>query len=193
MAPMKTKINKVKRLITAFSLALVVLLAVSLTGCGDENSGTTHKRAEIRVGELAPDFAFPAMDGETLRLSEQRGKVVFLFFWRKKCKECTDSMDSLEALHRRYKDQGLVVATVDEDNVHTASIYTITNFIEEHDYTFKVLRDSEAFLARAFQVLQAPASVIIDKQGVIAITRAGEADWMAPEVTKEIESLLKED
>ena len=186
-------IKMIKTLAATFSIVLIVTLAVSLTGCGDENSGTTHKRAEIKVGELAPDFAFPAMDGEILRLSEQRGKVIFLFFWRKKCKECTDSMDSLEALHRRYKDQGLVVATVDEDNVHTASIYTITNFIEEHDYTFKVLRDSEAFLARAFQVLQAPASVIIDKKGVIAITRAGEADWMAPEVTEEIESLLKED
>jgi len=40
----------------------------------------TH-RIGVEVGDLAPEISGPDLDGQTLRLSEQRGKVVALLFW----------------------------------------------------------------------------------------------------------------
>ncbi len=51
-----------------------LFLAASLLGCTGGSSGT-------KVGELAPDFALKDLDGNPVKLSDLRGKVVILNFW----------------------------------------------------------------------------------------------------------------
>ncbi len=35
----------------------------------------------VKVGDTAPDFALPSLEGDTIRLSDYRGKKVVLFMW----------------------------------------------------------------------------------------------------------------
>lgn len=37
----------------------------------------------LQPGQVAPDFSLPSHTGETVRLSEQRGRYVVLFFYPK--------------------------------------------------------------------------------------------------------------
>ena len=50
-----------------------------------------------------------------LDLSEYRGKVVVLDFWASWCAPCRRSIPWLNAMQRKYADEGLVVIGVNED------------------------------------------------------------------------------
>ncbi|HVX83868.1 MAG TPA: sigma-70 family RNA polymerase sigma factor [Phycisphaerae bacterium] len=51
-----------------------------------------------RVGQLAPDFCFTTIDGQTHTLSDFRGNLVFLYFWGAWCGACTQNMPNIQAL-----------------------------------------------------------------------------------------------
>ena len=160
-----------------------------LSGCADEDT-STHIRV-VKVGAPAPDFISRDLDGRTFRLSEERGSVVVLFFWRLRCDECTSSMDSLDQLARHFRGHKLRVLAVSADSEHSASIYSINKLMKRKGYTFTVLRDSEGLASEALMVLRVPASFIIDRDGKIAFIKDGKIDWMDQEITSLIESLLE--
>src|ERR1700682_251537 len=63
----------------------------------------------------AKDFKVAALDGSTLRLSDLRGKVVFLNLWATWCEPCKEEMPAMERLWHRYKAQGLMVVALSMD------------------------------------------------------------------------------
>lgn len=68
----------------------------------------------------APDFSLPTGDGsKTVKLSDLRGKWVFVNFWATWCPPCRDEMPSMEMLNRRFglqgKDMVMLAISVDED------------------------------------------------------------------------------
>lgn len=173
---------------------LVLILAVFVfTACSKTDSG--KEQAYIpdpnQKGMLATDFQYTDMKDNVFRLSEKKGSVVLLFFWRMKCDDCKADMVSLEALHKKYKDKGLIVAAVGADTMHSAPIAEVDEFLKKNHYTFIAMRDNEGFVSEAFGVIQAPESVIIDKNGMIAARIKGKTDWMNAENVKLIEGLLK--
>src|SRR5205809_7811112 len=89
--------------------ALVALIAALLPlGCGPATASGG--------GASAPDFALPALDGKTVRLSEYRGKsVVLIDFWSTTCDPCMVEMPHLVELYKKHKDEGFVVLAVSLD------------------------------------------------------------------------------
>ena len=63
----------------------------------------------LRPGSEAPDFDLVLLDGSRFRLSEHRGKVVWLSFWRLSCIPCRTELPHLQSLQDRYAGEGLVV------------------------------------------------------------------------------------
>ena len=80
--------------------------------------------AECKVRTLArrkgaPDFQLPDLNDKQLRLSDYRGKVVFLNFWATWCKPCREEMPSMEVLYKTFEKDGLVILAVSIDRVTT--------------------------------------------------------------------------
>jgi len=63
----------------------------------------------LKPGSEAPDFDLVLLDGSRFRLSEHRGKVVWLSFWRLSCLPCRKELPQLQSLQERYAGEGLVV------------------------------------------------------------------------------------
>ena len=55
----------------------------------------SSKYEPLTVGMAAPDFELPNLGDDTVRLSDFRGKVVFLNFWATWCKPCREEMPSM--------------------------------------------------------------------------------------------------
>ena len=68
-----------------------------------------------KVGGAAPDFSLPTLRGSSVKLSDHRGKVVFLNFWATWCPPCREEMPSMEALYQRLKGREFEMLAVSID------------------------------------------------------------------------------
>ena len=86
------------------TLGVGLLAAAFLTACSDQmgmetksssNQPAQNTAGQIAVGKEAPDFTLKSMDGKTVKLSDYKGKKVYLKFWASWCGPCKQSMPEL--------------------------------------------------------------------------------------------------
>ncbi len=144
------------------------------------------------VGSPAPDFSMPLYKdyrgglGETVRLSELRGKVVVINFWASWCLECRKEAPALEAAYRQYKDRGVILLGVDYLDTETAALA----YLQEYATTYPVGIDVQQTIARAYHITGVPETFIVDRSGIVryvAIQRVSASD-----LSREIEALIAE-
>jgi peroxiredoxin len=75
-------------------------------------------QAQPRQGQLAEEIALPGVNGDTIRLSSLKGKVVLLDFWASWCSPCRSSNKQLTKLYPKYKEKGFEILgiSLDDDN-----------------------------------------------------------------------------
>ena len=129
----------------------------------------------LAVGKQAPDFVLTDLNGKPQRLSDFRGKVVFLNFWATWCKPCREEMPSMEVLHKNFEKDGLVILAVSIDRVTTTK--DIPPFIKGMNLTFPVLIDSWGKTDKPYKRMGVPETFIIDRDGVIREIVIGPRDW----------------
>ncbi len=123
--------------------------------------------------KLAGEFTVKTLDGRTFRLSEHRGKVVFINFWATWCPPCREEMPAMERLFERTQKDGLVMLAVSVD----ADPKVITPFLEEQRFTFAIGLDPKMDLANAYGVRALPATFIVDPRGYLAALALGPREW----------------
>lgn len=136
---------------------------------------STDPRAipSILTGRPAPDFSLTLFDGRTIRLSDFRGKVVFLNFWASWCPPCRAEARLLEQSWQSYKDQGVVFVGVDiQDTEEDAR-----RFIQEFGITYMNGRDAKSRIAIDYGVYGIPETFLIDKDGRITYKHIGALGW----------------
>src|SRR5438093_12933793 len=77
------------------------------------------KYEPLVVGMTAPDFRLPDLQGKTQRLSDYRGKVVFLNFWATWCGPCKEEMPAMQLLWDEHSHQGFMMLAVRMGSVST--------------------------------------------------------------------------
>lgn len=138
-------------------------------------------------GILAPDFSVRSMDGKPIKLSDFRGKVVFLNFWATWCPPCRAEMPSMETLHQRYKNQAfqiLAVSVQEEPSV-------VKTFLSQNSFTFTIALDSKGEASQLYGIRGIPATFIIDQKGTLQGALVGGKDWSTSNVFSLIDALLK--
>jgi cytochrome c biogenesis protein CcmG, thiol:disulfide interchange protein DsbE len=136
---------------------------------------TTDPRAisSILTGKPAPDFTLSLFEGRTVRLSDFKGKVVFLNFWASWCPPCRAEARLLEQSWQSYKDQGVVFLGVDIQDTEGAA----RGFIRESGIIYPNGRDPQDRTAIDFGVYGIPETFFIDAQGRITYKHIGGLDW----------------
>ena len=138
--------------------------------------------AELKVGDMAPDFTLPGTDGKTHKLSEYRGKQAVVVAWFPKAftQGCTIECKSLAENGDRIKkyDVTYFMASVDplEDNMKFAKATSVTlgdKVVEKKEADFPMLSDPNKQVATAYGVLNARGTAnrwtfYIDKTGRVA-------------------------
>ena len=96
-------------------------------------------------------------------LESHAGKVVIVDFWASWCVPCRRSFPWLNAMHRKYADQGLVIIGVNLDAERSAAM----TFLEDFPPEFGIYYDETKDLAREFAVVAMPSSYLIGRDGNI--------------------------
>lgn len=118
----------------------------------------------------AIDFELKDQYGKTHKLSDYKGKVVFLNFWATWCPPCKMEMPDIQKLYEKYEKQGekseVVVLSVAAPNTQDEkNIDGIKAFLEENGYTYPVLMDDGGYTFGAYRISSLPTTFMIDKEG----------------------------
>ncbi|MBI3301192.1 MAG: TlpA family protein disulfide reductase [Deltaproteobacteria bacterium] len=137
----------------------------------------THSPAPAK--KPAPDFLLPDLQGQVVRLSQLKGKVVLLNVWTTWCPPCRKEMPTMEALYRRLKSADFVMLAASQD---VDGQNTVLPYLQEGGFTFPVLLDVHGEVGRKYGVTGYPETFIIDRQGTIVYHHIGYNDWSQPTV-----------
>jgi cytochrome c biogenesis protein CcmG/thiol:disulfide interchange protein DsbE len=165
------------------AVAVFVLLfaLLGLLGWGLVNS----RRGPVESG-LAPDFTLTSFNGQTVTLSEFRGKVVIINFWASWCVPCREEAAYLEQTWRKYKDLGVVFIGVDYVDTEPAALA----YIKEFDITYLNGPDLGTRISQAYNIKGVPETYYVAKNGELRGVKIG--PLQAPELDEKINALLKE-
>ena len=173
-------------------LTLAILGTLVTQGCtlsapntgtgGQENTATTGTNGSLapapKIGRLAPDFTLFDLNGNQIRLSDIRGRTVFINFWTTWCPPCRAEMPEMEAIYQKYKDKGVVVIGVDileaEDEVR--------QYVQQGGYSWTFILDTTGEVAKTYELTAIPTSFFIDKEGIIRAVNIGTMTKRAMEV-----------
>jgi thiol-disulfide isomerase/thioredoxin len=176
---------------TRLTLA-TALAAIGLAGSAaltHSQSGRPLQFAEARG--MAPNFVGVTqwLNSTPLTIESLRGKVAMVNFWTYGCYNCTNALPHVTKLYEKYKDKGLVVV-----GVHTPefpfekSTANVQTAIRRHGITFPVAQDNDFATWKNYGNRYWPAQYIIDKNGRIVFTHAGEGEYDT--IEKTVQKLL---
>ncbi|HEY8786811.1 MAG TPA: TlpA disulfide reductase family protein [Candidatus Limnocylindria bacterium] len=115
-----------------------------------------------RIGATAPDFEWMGEDGQTLRLSSYRGRVVVVNFWATWCPPCRQEMPILQRVAASEPD--VVVLEVDlMEPGDKARSFLDSLGLDRLQPVF----DGDGATTRRYGVLSLPSTFFVDKDGII--------------------------
>lgn len=115
-------------------------------------------------GFVAPDFELQTVGGESIKLSDYRGKIVFLNFWTTWSNTCKEELPILVEQSQKYSQgQEIVILSV---NVG-AKAEDVKAFMGEDELMTDVMLDLKEHIASKYNIMSFPTTFIIDSDGVI--------------------------
>ena len=139
----------------------------------------------------AMDFTVTDLKGNQVKLSDYRGKVVFLNFWAIWCPWCVKEMPSMETLmtnlQKKYGNQFVVLAV---DAGETVS--QVKKWLKGKDLRFHFVLDTKGQVNGMYGVRGLPSTYIVKKNGEILGRAVGARDWSTEAAHNLFIALLKE-
>lgn len=135
-----------------------------------ESSQNTDTNSEEDKKIEALDFTLYDQYGKEHKLSDYRGKKVFLNFWATWCPPCRAEMPHIEDLYKEYENNSkdVIILGVASPNVgKEGDQQYIEDFLKENNYTFPVVFDDGGMLSYQYGFSSLPSTLIIDEDGYI--------------------------
>ena len=134
---------------------------------------STTLKAQVKVGQAAPEISLPDSKDSIINLSSLKGKVVLLDFWASWCRPCRIAIPSVVRLYDKYKSKGLEVYGVSIDEKKSAWLKAV----KQDSITYLQVNDKAGWYAKVtlvYGVNEIPATFLIDKKGeIVAINLEG--------------------
>lgn len=166
-------------------IILIVLLAIASIAIIFLPKERSFKEVAV-VGAPAPQFELKDTDGNLWRLSDLKGKVVFINFWATWCPVCKAEMPFKEGLLKKMQGRPFQMLGITyRDKPGDVKVY-----VERYGITIPTLMSPDNEVARLYGVTVIPKTFIVDKDGVIRERIFGMRQWDSPESLALIEKWL---
>jgi peroxiredoxin len=128
--------------------------------------------AAVDAGAGQQDFKLKNIDGNTFRLADHKGEVVYVSFWATWCVPCRRELPLLETMYTELKDRGLLVVGVNTDPAANKS--KIKPFTSQYRFTFPTVLDPDNNVHDTYNPSrELPYGLLIDRAGNLHKTYAG--------------------
>ena len=145
-------------------------------GAESQGSSEDQESAEQDSGDqsktAAYDFELTDQYGESHRLLDYKGKVIFLNFWGTWCPPCRAEMPDIQKLYEEYAVQGedaevVILGAAAPGMGQEGTEEEITQFMRENGYTYPVLMDTDWEMFTWYGITSFPTTFMIDREGNI--------------------------
>lgn len=133
----------------------------------------------LLMGEVVPDFAVQTLDGNTIKLSDLKGKLVVINWWATFCKPCIAEMPGLNMLVEKYGSEDVVFLALAMDTEAD-----LRAFLEQQDFLYQ-----QALATEATNVIfgySFPRNVIVDANRIVVYDETGGNADIYKKLEKEI-------
>ncbi|MDR3244702.1 MAG: TlpA family protein disulfide reductase [Elusimicrobiota bacterium] len=137
--------------------------------------------------QKAVDFSLKDLNGKNIKLSDYKGKAVFLDFWATWCPPCRASIPAVIDLHKKTENNpsiAIIGINLSENKTKVA------DFVKGYDMSYTILLGEQS-IAAAYQVRSIPTFIIIDKEGKLVKKYVGYFPNIEKEWLKQLEILSK--
>ena len=150
-----------------WSYVTLLLLGLVWIFVSADRTGTSASAgiAAPQQGFQAPELELRALTGETIRLSQLRGRAVLVNLWATWCPPCRAEMKSIEKIYQEYRERGLTVLAV--NMTYQDDALAVQPFVREQGLTFPILLDQTGQVGRDYQLKSLPSSYFIGRDGII--------------------------
>jgi peroxiredoxin len=155
-------------------MTLVTMLLTA--GCGGTKKHAGDSAEEVAaatltaVGQIAPDFTVTTLDGDLIRLSDMRGRIVLLNFFATWCPPCREEMPHLQKL---WEEQGRSGKIVMLSVAREETPVEVVPFREERGLTFPMACDPKREIYALYATGFIPRTYVILGDGTIAYQTQG--------------------
>lgn len=132
----------------------------------ESNQSSNNKEEKTK----ALDFTLYDQYGKEHKLSDYKGKTIFLNLWATWCPPCRDEMPYIEELYKEYNkntDEVIILGVASPNLGQEGDAKHVKDFLKQEGYTFPVLLDEGGSLVYQYGISSFPWTFIIDKDGYI--------------------------
>ncbi len=132
-----------------------------------------------------PDLELPTANG-SVHLSDLKGKVVYLDFLASWCVPCKKSFPWMNAMQKRYAEQGFAIVAVNLDKDRALA----DEFLRQMAVNFTVAFDASGSSAEKYQLKGMPSSYLIDRDGKVRASHIGFREKDKDKLEQVVKNLL---
>jgi len=175
------------KLARALLFAISAISIVLLAGCSSEPTVVRAAVKSEKDRKPAPEFALKDANGQTVKLSDYKGKVILLDFWATWCGPCKIEIPWFIEFEQTYKDKGFSVVGVSMDEEGWS---VVKPYIQDRKVNYRILLGTEQVGQLYGGVDSLPTTYLIDRSGRIASTHIGlsDKDGFQNEITRLLEA-----
>jgi peroxiredoxin len=177
-------------LVGAVAVGALVIIAWGLfspvKSHGTVSPSTVSHLVGLQVGNIAPNFSLVTAGGKQIHLSDFRGQPVVLMFSSTGCRDCQLQVTDAQKVYARELAAHKVFVLLGIDTQDTAS--TIMQIDPQSGIALPRVLTQTSPVSELYQVRGTPASIFIDRKGIIHAVVEGELDEAA--MQRQVEEII---
>ena len=170
----------------AKAIILFFLVVISIAGYWVYHK--VRQPGVIEVGQQVPQFSVKDETGREVKLTDYRGKLVFLNFWATSCEECIDEMPEMELMNRAFKERKFQMLAVSVDTDWD----TVRKFRTDYNLTLPAFLDPGHEVSKLYKVSKYPETFLIDAKGSLIQHVIGPEQWADPHILDHLDSMIRQ-
>jgi len=175
---------KISKKITS---SILIFSGIFLLTISFSDSQLTNVNAE--EFNLAPNYQAVTLDGESVSLTDYKGKVILVNLWATWCDPCRDEMPLLEDLSQKFPQTDFEVIGVSIDEVGYEK--KIQQILDSGEISYSIWLDPSNKFQFKFRTIGVPESFLINSEGMIVHQWKGAFDPMSEETINLVESAIE--